>query len=51
MRHRHVPGWKLCDYCGIQAPAGCPPCMETHVRLHHYKRRIRRAEKMRGGKR
>lgn len=49
--HSHVARWTLCDYCGIQACLDCPTCRETHVRLHHYKRRIRRAEKMNGGKR
>jgi len=49
--HAHIGSYRLCDFCGIQAPLDCPTCREVHVRLHHYKRRIRRAEKMRGGKR
>lgn len=49
--HAHVPGWRLCDLCGIQMPMNCPTCVATHVRLHHTNRRLRRAEKMKARKR
>lgn len=47
--HAHVGGWKFCELCGITACLDCPTCRETHVRIHHASRRLRRAEKMKKG--
>lgn len=48
MHAGHVADWKFCDLCEIRAPLDCPTCLAVHVRIHHAKRRIRRAEKVRG---
>ena len=43
--HAHVPGYRMCELCGIRAPLDCPTCTATHERLHHTSRRLRRAAK------
>lgn len=50
MTHAHVPGWPQCPLCGIRAPMNCPTCRKVHERIHHYKRPMRRADKLAKGR-
>ena len=42
MTHSHTADPALCPFDMIRCHLECPPCEETHVRLHHAKRRYRR---------